>query len=87
MRRWRDNKKATLTLKIQRQMLVNVTSMTKQSFGKALKKVNKSLPQSPQTNIVVVKALAKSFQLVTDKKKTGLEILQQTKELVKAERG
>ena len=65
-------------------MLVNVTSMTKQTLGKALKKVNKSLPQSPRKKVAVVKALAKSFQLVTEKKKTGLEIPQETKELVKA---
>ena len=70
-RRWRENKKATLTPEIQ-------------SPGKALKKVNKSLPQSPRKKVAVVKALAKSFQLVTEKKKTGLEIPQETKELVKA---
>ena len=50
-------------------MIVNVSLMSKQYLGKAMKKVKNALPQSPRRKKVVVRALAASLDLIQQKKK------------------
>ena len=50
-------------------MIVNVSLMSKQYLGKAMKKVKNALPQSPRRKKVVVRALAASLDLIQRKKK------------------
>ena len=58
-------------------MIVNVSLMSKQYLGKAMKKVKNALPQSPRRKKVVVRALAASLDLIQQKKKKTSHRLEQ----------
>ena len=56
-------------------MIVDVSFMSNQRLGKAMKKVKNALPQSPRRKKVVVRVLVASLDLIQQKRKTspGLE--------------
>ena len=74
--RWRESKREKKKEKnhslAQRPMIVNVSLMSKQYLGKAMKKVKNALPQSPRRKKVVVRALAASLDLIQQKKKKDI---------------
>ena len=78
--RWRENKR-----QLEREnnpelennpMVVDVSFMSRQSLGKAMKKVKNSLPKSPRKKKAVVQALATSMNLMQQKRQTsqGLDL-------------
>ena len=77
--RWRESKrekeKESNSSLVQSPMIVDVSLMSKQRLGKAMKKVKNALPQSPRRKKVVVRVLVASLDLIQQKRKTshGLE--------------
>ena len=77
--RWQESKrkkeKESNPSLVQSPMIVDLSLMSKQSLGKAMRKVKNALLQSPRRKKVVVRALAASLDLIQQKRKTshGLE--------------
>ena len=73
--RWRESQrekeKESNPSLAQSPMIVDVSLMSKQSLGKAMKKVKNALPQSPRRKKVVVRALAASLDPIQQKRKTS----------------